>query len=94
MEGKSIYNIMPQKTIALPERVYRSLSKLKRKEETYSDVIQRLMEESQGKKNHPDIAMYYGKLEEEDSGEWDKIEEEIYQNRIKKSVPKRKILGE
>ncbi len=72
---------MPQKTISLPEKVYNSLKKQKKKKETFSDLITRLLNESEKHSSSPDISTFYGKLEEEKEGEWDQIEDSIYRNR-------------
>jgi len=72
---------MTQKTISLPEKVYNSLKKKKRNEETYSELISRLLNENEQRLPSPNISTFFGKLEEEKEGEWDEIENSIYKNR-------------
>ena len=72
---------MTQKTISLPEKVYNSLKKQKKKKETFSDLISRLLHTFEELTSSPDISTFYGKLEEEEDGEWDQIEDSIYKNR-------------
>ncbi|MHA2001005.1 MAG: antitoxin VapB family protein [Promethearchaeota archaeon] len=81
---------MAQKTISLPESVYKSLKKKKRKKETFADVILRLLHPD-SEKSSKEIEKYFGKLDEADGDEWDKIERDIYLNR--KKSPKREILS-
>ena len=76
---------MIQKTISLPEPVYEKLLKQKQKNETLSDVITRLLHEDK-EKNTPDISKYYGKFEEDEEGEWDRIEKELYADRWRPSL--------
>lgn len=73
--------MMTQKTISLPEKVYNSLKKHKKKKETFSDLITRLLNQSEKLSSTPDISTFYGKLEEEEEGEWEQIEDSIYKNR-------------
>ncbi|MHA1719727.1 MAG: antitoxin VapB family protein [Promethearchaeota archaeon] len=75
---------MTQKTISLPEDVYFSLKRKKQKNETFSDVILRLLEQDKRKKR-PDITKFFGMLEEDENGEWDNIEKEIYSERLRPS---------
>ena len=77
---------MTQKTISLPEPVYENLRKQKKKTETFSDLITRLLKENKEKDIRPDISFYYGKLEEEEDGEWDKIEADIYKDRLRPPI--------
>jgi predicted CopG family antitoxin len=72
---------MTQKTISLSEKIYNSLKKRKKNKETYSDLISRLLEENDPQSSKSDISKFYGKLEEAEEGEWDKIENSIYENR-------------
>ncbi len=78
--------MMTQKTISLPEDVYELLKKHKGEHETFSEAIVRLLEEVDGQKPQPDISMYYGKLDESDKGEWDRIEADIYNDRKRPST--------
>ncbi|MHA1741635.1 MAG: antitoxin VapB family protein [Candidatus Thorarchaeota archaeon] len=45
------------KTITIPDDLYRQLKKIKRKEESFSDVIRRLLE-----RRNTDIGKYFGVL--------------------------------
>jgi len=68
---------MTQKTISLPEDVYLSLKRQKRKGESFSELISRLLQEKQlQEKNLEKLA---GCLKEDD--EWDKVLEDIYEYR-------------
>ena len=72
---------MTQKTIALPEELYDRLKTRKKKNETFPELIQRLlMEEEKNKmdRNIDDLEGAFGDTSEE----WDSIEKEIYQNRL------------
>lgn len=68
---------MPNKTISLPEEVYFSLKKQKRKGESFPELISRLLKEKDEKQNNLDIVA--GSLKEDD--EWDEILEKIYEDR-------------
>lgn len=72
---------MTQKTISLPEELYDRLKTRKKKNETFSHLIQRLLLEG-GKiekdRNIDDLEGAFGDTSEE----WDSIEKEIYQNRF------------
>ncbi len=68
---------MTQKTISLPEDVYLALKRQKRKGESFSELISRLLQEKQlQEKNLEKLA---GCLKEDD--EWDKVLEDIYEDR-------------
>ncbi len=82
---------MTQKTISLPEDVYLSLKRKKQENETFSDVIFRLLEQDKGKKDS-DISKFFGMLEEDEDGEWDNIEKELYSERLRPSKRKEFIL--
>ncbi len=70
---------MANKTISLPEDVYSVLKKQKRKGETFSDLIKRLIKDEKSKiKNLDELS---GSLKEDD--EWDQIIEDIYNDRNK-----------
>ncbi len=78
---------MIQKTISLPEDLYLKLKAEKGKTETFPDLIKRLLyeEEVRKKKHHiSDLAGAFG----EDSEEWIKIEEELYNDRLRPSSRK------
>ena len=70
-------NMMTQKTIALPEDVYLELKKQKRKDETFPDLIRRLIQ--RGKKRDKDLDSLAGALAEDN--EWDAIVEDLYNDR-------------
>jgi len=70
---------MNQKTISLPEDIYLVLKKLKRKEESFADLIARLIQEKQTKENN--LEKLAGSLKEDN--EWDQILEAIYEDRKK-----------
>ncbi|MHA1489717.1 MAG: antitoxin VapB family protein [Promethearchaeota archaeon] len=70
---------MANKTISLPEDVYSVLKKQKRKGESFSDLIKRLIKDEKSKtKNLDELS---GSLKEDD--EWDQIIEDIYNDRNK-----------
>lgn len=70
---------MTQKTISLPEDIYLALKKLKRKEESFAELIARLVQEKQTKENN--MEKLAGCLKEDN--EWDQILEDIYEDRKK-----------
>ena len=75
---------MTQKTISLPEDLYFKLKAKKKKAETFPDLISRLIEETDRKeKTHKimDLAGAFG----DDSNEWEKIEKELYEDRLRPS---------
>ena len=79
--------MMVQKTISLPEELYLKLKAKKEKNETFPDLIKRLLhEEDIHKKKHQisDLAGAFG----EGSEEWIKIEEELYKDRLRPSSRK------
>jgi len=70
---------MTNKTISLPEDIYNRLKKQKRKGESFSDLIDRILKEKKVKRQ---------KLEElagcfKDDDEWDEILNNIYEDRKK-----------
>ena len=75
---------MTQKTISLPEKLYYKLKAKKKAAETFPDLISRLIEEAEMKeKAHKimDLAGAFG----DDSDEWEKIEKELYEDRLRPS---------
>ncbi len=68
---------MAQKTISLPEDVYLELKKQKRKDETFPDLIRRLIQRE--KQRDKDLDKLAGALAEDD--EWDAILEDLYNDR-------------
>ena len=71
---------MAQKTVSLSEKAYEKLKSVKKPEESFSQVILRLIEQ----KVDTTIADFIGAFEE-NSTEWEKIEQEIYERRKEKS---------
>lgn len=70
---------MAKKTIDLPDDIYFALQKEKREEESFADVISRLLKEREERiKRLESVA---GSLKDDD--EWDKILKEIYEEREK-----------
>ncbi len=72
---------MGQKTIALPEPVYNRLKAKKKPGENFPELIIRLLEQEE-KNNKPEITRLFGILGE-NSNEWDEIEKDIYNNRLR-----------
>mgnify|MGYP001089678109 CR=1 FL=1 len=68
---------MVNKTISLPLETYDKLRKEKRKGESFSDLINRLLKRTKSKiKLLEDLAGVF-----KDDDEWDRIIEEIYEDR-------------
>ncbi|MHA1233236.1 MAG: antitoxin VapB family protein [Candidatus Helarchaeota archaeon] len=72
---------MGQKTISLPEDVYEKLKSEKRDDESFSQLILRLLKKD--RKLIP-IEALAGAFEE-DSSEWERIEQFLYNDRLKPS---------
>ncbi|TFF89087.1 MAG: hypothetical protein EU549_01805 [Promethearchaeota archaeon] len=70
---------MTNKTISLPEEIYFTLKKEKRKGETFPELIIRLLKEKKEKKNK--LEKVAGSLKNDD--EWNDILTEIYKDREK-----------
>ena len=68
---------MKNKTISLPEDVYDKLKRQKKKGESFSDLIDRLIKEKKSKKQQ--LEALAGSLAEDN--EWDQILEDIYEDR-------------
>jgi len=68
---------MKNKTISLQEDVYDKLKRQKKKGESFSDLIDRLIKEKKSKKQQ--LEALAGSLA--DDNEWDQILEEIYEDR-------------
>lgn len=68
---------MTQKTLSLTKEAYEHLSRLKRKDESFSQLILRLT----GDANRNDIMAFAGIWK--DDNEWDAIEKQIYQRRLR-----------
>ncbi|HUY00120.1 MAG TPA: antitoxin VapB family protein [Candidatus Deferrimicrobium sp.] len=71
---------MTQKTISLPEPIYNKLKSKKRPNETFTDLILRLINEEEKFKGVRSIETFFGAFEE-DSDEWDEIEKRLYKAR-------------
>jgi len=71
--------MMTQKTISLNEKTYNMLKKLKRENETYSDLITRLCKLQDPSSNDP--LLEYSGLFSEDPELWDEIEKVIKDHR-------------
>ena len=70
---------MTQKTISLPEEVYEKLKKEKRDDESFAQLIQRLLKKDTFDTDIEKLAGVF----KEDSDEWEKIEEMLYEDRLK-----------
>ena len=68
---------MKNKTISLPEDVYDKLKRQKKKGESFSDLIDRLIKEKKSKMQQ--LEALAGSLAEDN--EWDQILEDIYEDR-------------
>ncbi len=73
---------MTQKTISLPDDVYMKLRDLKRENESFSELILRLMNKETDKGKNIEIENFFGAFEDE-SDEWEDIEKKIYSARNK-----------
>ena len=71
---------MTQKTVSLSEEAYEKLRRVKKKGESFSQVILRLID----RKSNLHILDFAGAFEE-GSEEWETIENEIYERRTEKS---------
>ena len=71
---------MTQKTISLNEEAYKRLKDLKRKKESYSDLILRLCT-SQEKTRKEDFILKFIGVFKEDAGNWEKFSHQILKNR-------------
>jgi predicted CopG family antitoxin len=72
---------MVQKTISLPEPLYERLKARKKPDETFPDLIDRLLGASESTEKTP-ISSFFGQLHESDPDEWDTIEKDIYESRL------------
>ncbi|MCF2140603.1 MAG: hypothetical protein K9W44_11170 [Candidatus Lokiarchaeota archaeon] len=68
---------MTQKTISLSEKAYKELKKAKKKGESFSKTILRIL----GISDNADIMSLAGTFTE-NSDEWEQIEQILYKNRI------------
>nr|MDO8088358.1 antitoxin VapB family protein [Candidatus Sigynarchaeum springense] len=74
---------MSQKTISLPEPLYNRLKAKKKPGENFPELISRLLDQEEHHQKPP-ITKFFGILGD-NSEEWDKIEEDIYKNRLRSS---------
>lgn len=79
---------MGQKTISLPSDIYFKLKEKKKEGETFPDLITRLIDEDDERSNSHSIMDLAGAFGE-DSAEWDKIENELYADRLRPSSRKK-----
>jgi predicted CopG family antitoxin len=76
--------MMTQKTISIPEELYDKLKAKKKKTETFPDLIQRLINEYDQQEKIHSIMDLAGALDD-DSDEWETIEETLYNDRNRPS---------
>lgn len=77
---------MASKTIKITEDVYQLLKKLKKKNESFSDLLRRLANQANGKK----LEAFFGAWDIEDK-EYDNIKKKIERNLIPFNAKKRKF---
>jgi len=77
--------MMTQKTIALPEDIYEDLKKRKRKDESFPQLIARLLNNAPG--NPQPLEALKGALED-DAEEWEQIEKMLYERRRRPNLPR------
>ena len=70
---------MTYETIDISEDVFKKLIKMKHENETFSDVIRRLISKNEKLNSIEEFAGIF----EEDSEEWENIEKKIYEDRLK-----------
>ncbi|TFF98065.1 MAG: hypothetical protein EU547_02565 [Promethearchaeota archaeon] len=70
---------MTEKTISLPEDVYEKLKAEKRGNESFAQLILRLLKQEKNKTSIEQLAGIF----EEDSSEWEEIEKKIYNDRLR-----------
>ena len=78
---------MTQKTLSIPEDLYFKLKAKKRNNETFPDLLDRLLQEDsvlEKKRNIMELAGAFG----DQSDEWEKIEEKLYKDRLHPSSRK------
>ena len=78
---------MTQKTISMPEELYLKLKKKKGNSETFPQLIERLVDEEENKSHYHHIDDLEGAFGD-DSEEWDLIEKELYNDRLRPSSRK------
>ncbi|MHA1132447.1 MAG: antitoxin VapB family protein [Candidatus Helarchaeota archaeon] len=72
---------MTQKTISLPEDVYEKLKAEKRENESFAQLILRLLKQEKSKTPIEPLAGIF----EKDSSEWEEIERNLYNDRLRYS---------
>ncbi|HME55514.1 MAG TPA: antitoxin VapB family protein [Candidatus Lokiarchaeia archaeon] len=72
---------MTQKTISLPQDVYNRLKQLKDRDESYGDLLMRLINEHEKKPGDIEIESFASAFDDKDSDDWGEIERIIYQKR-------------
>ncbi len=70
---------MTYETIDISEDVFKKLIKMKHENETFSDVIRRLISKNEKLNSIEEFAGIF----EEDSEEWENIEKKLYEDRLK-----------
>lgn len=76
---------MTQKTISLPEDVYIRLKQLKADDETFGQLISRLMKTQEDIPDEVPLDAFAGAFGDEDSEEWGEIEKKLYATRMRPS---------
>jgi len=71
---------MTQKTISLNEKAYKKMKKLKKKGESYSDLVLRLCD-AQEQSDEEDILLKLIGSFKEDADYWEKVETQIQRSR-------------
>ena len=72
---------MTQKTISLPEDVYDKLKAEKRENESFAQLILRLLKQEKSKTPIEPLAGIF----EQESSEWEEIEKKLYTDRLRSS---------
>ena len=72
---------MTQKTISLPQDVYNQLKRLKDQDESYGELVMRLINEHEKKPGDVAIESFASAFGDEDSDDWGEIERILYQKR-------------
>ena len=73
---------MVQKTISVPDSIYRLLKKKKKDDESFANFFMRLLKNDESMQTKS-MEKYFGTLEEMSEGEWDRILHVLYQDRMK-----------
>ncbi len=72
---------MTHRTIDIPEHIYNQLLELKKKNESVSDFISRLIKKKKNKKSIKEFAGIF----QNSSEEWEQIEKTLYDDRLRQS---------